>query len=317
MDPVTISMLVSAGVGAVQAYNAYADQKEAQKDAQRLGAQLRAIQEADKVSGLQLATLGAELTRQAVGQQMAQTMNALTGAGAEGVLGGVPGAQAVAANSALQLAADLQQQEYERNRFVVQQQQALEGRRTMTERELIGDQLTGAQAQEYAKGTEKNMAIASTLGAIGQGAAAEVKAQDLYKKTPVETNKKVFTPTNELVSKQLPTSVAPPDTSQRITLPTNRQQNVFVPIDELQGAQLGMTPSLSGMTAVQALMGNQQNVFTPINQLQGAQLPTSAPMPNMVMQPITLNNPRTKLTQKQMSEAAALGFGGFPYFGQF
>ena len=61
MDPVTISMLVSAGVSAVQAYDSYADQKEAQRAAQRLGAQLRATQEADKVSGTQVPTLGAEL----------------------------------------------------------------------------------------------------------------------------------------------------------------------------------------------------------------------------------------------------------------
>lgn len=182
MDPVTISMLVSAGVSAVQAYNANADQKRAQMDAQRLGAQLRAIQEADKVSGLQVPTLGAELARQSLGQQMAMTVNALTGAGAAGVLGGIPGASAMGANAALEIAADLQRQQAARDQFVASAQQGIEGRRVQAEREMVGDQLQGAQLQAYASGTERNQAIATGVGALGNAAAAEIGAQPLFKK---------------------------------------------------------------------------------------------------------------------------------------
>lgn len=182
MDPVTISMLVSAGASAIQAYNANADQKRAQMDAQRLGAQLRATQEADKVSGLQVPTLGSELARQSLGQQMAMTVNALTGAGAAGVLGGIPGASAMGANAALEIAADLQRQQAARDQFVAAAQQSIEGRRVAAEREMIGDQLQGAQMQAYASGTERNQAIATGVGALGQAAAAEIGAQPLFKK---------------------------------------------------------------------------------------------------------------------------------------
>jgi hypothetical protein len=184
MDPVTISMLVSAGVSAVQAYNANADQKRAQQDAQRLGAQLRAIQEADKVSGLQVPTLGAELARQSLGQQMAMTVNALTGAGAAGVLGGIPGASAMGANAALEIAADLQRQQAARDQFVASAQQSIEDRRVKAEREMVGDQLQGAQLQAYASGTERNQAISTGVKAIGDAAAAEIGAQPLYKEVP-------------------------------------------------------------------------------------------------------------------------------------
>ena len=182
MDPVTISMLVSAGVSAVQAYNANADQKRAQMDAQRLGAQLRAIKEADKVSGLQVPTLGAELARQSIGQQMAMTVNALTGAGAAGVLGGIPGAQAMGANAALEIAADLQRQQAARDQFVASAQQGIEGRRVQAEREMVGDQLQGAQLQAYASGTERNQAIATGVSSLGKAAAAEIGAQPLFEK---------------------------------------------------------------------------------------------------------------------------------------
>jgi len=175
-------MLVSAGVSAVQAYNANADQKRAQMDAQRLGAQLRAIQEADKVSGLQVPTLGAELARQSLGQQMAMTVNALTGAGAAGVLGGIPGASAMGANAALEIAADLQKQQAARDQFVSSYQQGIEARKSEAEREMVGDQLQGAQMQAYASGTEKNQAIATGVGALGQAAAAEIGAQPLFEK---------------------------------------------------------------------------------------------------------------------------------------
>jgi hypothetical protein len=182
VDPVTISMLVSAGVSAVQAYDSYADQKEAQKAAQRLGAQLRATQEADKVSGLQVPTLGAELARQSLGQQMAMTVNALTGAGAAGVLGGIPGASAMGANAALEIAADLQRQQAARDQFVAAAQQGIEGRRVQAEREMIGDQLVGAQLQATASGNQMNKSIEGTLGALGQAGAAYVKAKPLYEK---------------------------------------------------------------------------------------------------------------------------------------
>lgn len=190
MDPVTISMLVSAGASAIQAYNSYADQKEAQKAAQRLGAQLRATQEADKVSGLQVPTLGSELARQSLGQQMAMTVNALTGAGAAGVLGGIPGVSAMGANAALEIAADLQRQQAARDQFVVAAQQGIEARRVAAEREMIGDQLQGAQLQAAAAGNQKNQAIATGIGALGKAAAAEIGAQPLFedKSFKVEDN---------------------------------------------------------------------------------------------------------------------------------
>jgi hypothetical protein len=182
VDPVTISMLVSAGVSAVQAYDSYADQKEAQKAAQRLGAQLRATQEADKVSGLQVPTLGPELARQSLGQQMAMTVNALTGAGAAGVLGGIPGASAMGANAALEIAADLQRQQAARDQFVSSYQQGIEARRVEAERGMISDQLKGAQLQATASGNQMNKSIEGTLGSLGQAGAAYVKAKPLFEK---------------------------------------------------------------------------------------------------------------------------------------
>jgi hypothetical protein len=211
IDPVTISMLVSGGVGLVQSYRANADQKKAEKDAQRLGAQLRQIQEADKVGGLQVPTLGAELARQSVGQQMAMAVNALTGAGAAGVLGGIPGAIAMSSNAALEIAADLQRQQAERDRFVAKAQQELETRRTEAERGMVEDQLVGAQELANAKGMERDAAAASAVTALGGAVASEIGARDLFKKK----KKKELSELNEgLTGKQLAITVSGPAMSR-------------------------------------------------------------------------------------------------------
>jgi len=234
MDPVTISMLVSAGASAIQAYNASADQKKAQQDAQRLGAQLREIKEADKVSGVQVPTFGSELARQSIGQQMAMTVNALTGAGAAGVLGGIPGAIAMSSNAALEIAADLQRQQAQRDQFVASALQGIEGRRTMAEREVVGDQLTGAQMQGYVYGTEKNQSIATGVGALGKAAAAEIGAQPLYKKK--DTAKALDT--TKIVGKQLekqpvagPTMSRPDVNQVTISQPQQTSQRLISNLD--------------------------------------------------------------------------------------
>jgi hypothetical protein len=243
MDPVTISMLVSAGVSAVQAYNANADQKQAQRDAQRLGAQLRATQEADKVSGLQVPTLGAELARQSLGQQMAMTVNALTGAGAAGVLGGIPGASAMGANAALEIAADLQRQQAARDQFVAAAQQDIEGRRVKAEREMIGDQLAGAQLQAYTSGTEMNQAIATGVGALGNAAAAEIGDQSLFKKDGFKVKDTEFGPTEPITPSltggmtelNLPKTKAPANNEQKMIEDKRKMMGDY-------GLGYGMTP---------------------------------------------------------------------------
>jgi hypothetical protein len=133
---------------------------------------------------------------------MAMTVNALTGAGAAGVLGGIPGASAMGANAALEIAADLQRQQAARDQFVASAQQSIEDRRVKAEREMVGDQLQGAQLQAYASGTERNQAIATGVGALGQAAAAEIGAQPLFKKDGFKVKDTQFGP-SELTTPSL------------------------------------------------------------------------------------------------------------------
>lgn len=205
MDPVTISMLFSAGVSAYQAYKSNADAKKADIEAQRLGAQLRATREADMVSGVQVPQLGAELARQSIGQQTAASINALTGAGAAGVLGGVPGVAAVNNEAALNIAAQLNQMQAQRDQFVAGQLQSMEMRDVNAQRDMIGDQLRGAQMQSAEARQNRNQAIATGVGALGQGIAAGIGDQPLFTSEPTF----ISTPIQDLQSKALSPTQTP------------------------------------------------------------------------------------------------------------
>jgi hypothetical protein len=211
MDPVTISMLFSAGVSAYQAYKSSADAKKANESASRIGAQLRAVREADRVSGVQVPQMGAELAKQSIGQQTVSSINALAGAGAAGVLGGVPGIAAVNNEAILDIAAQQDRMQAQRDQFVAGQLQAIEGRDVKSQRELLGDQLLGAQMESYAQRQAQQQAISTGVNALGKGLAAEIGAQKLFDpKAPIiaDVNSSAFTQPSITAQNQI--SFAPP-----------------------------------------------------------------------------------------------------------
>jgi len=180
MDPATMMLLGKAGMAVYQGIQGKSKQKEAERAAQRAAAKMRAIEEENIVGGLQVPTLGAELARQELGQQVATSVEALRSAGAAGVLGGIPSLVDVSTDKALEIAAGLQEAEYQRDKFVLQQEQALEGRRVAREMSLAGMELQGAQAAV----AEGKMAQQEALKLAAEGltgfAEMKLKYSDLY-----------------------------------------------------------------------------------------------------------------------------------------
>jgi len=180
MDPATMMLLGKAGMAVYQGIQGKSKQKEAERAAQRAAAKMRAIEEENVIEGLQVPTLGAELARQELGQQVATSVEALRSAGAAGVLGGIPSLVDVSTDKALEIAAGLQEAEYQRDKFVLQQEQALEGRRVAREMSLAGMELQGAQAAV----AEGKMAQQEALKLAAEGltgfAEMKLKYSDLY-----------------------------------------------------------------------------------------------------------------------------------------
>jgi len=180
MDPATMMLLGKAGMAVYQGIQGKSKQKEAERAAQRAAAKMRAIEEENVIEGLQVPTLGAELARQELGQQVATSVEALRSAGAAGVLGGIPSLVDVSTDKALEIAAGLQEAEYQRDKFVLQQEQALEGRRVAREMGMASMELQGAQAA-VAEG-RRSQQEALKLAAEGLTGFAEMKLKysDLY-----------------------------------------------------------------------------------------------------------------------------------------
>jgi hypothetical protein len=180
MDPATMMLLGKAGMAVYQGIQGKSKQKEAERAAQRAAAKMRAIEEENVIEGLQVPTLGAELARQELGQQVATSVEALRSAGAAGVLGGIPSLVDVSTDKALEIAAGLQEAEYQRDKFVLQQEQALEGRRVAREMSMAGMELQGAQAAV----AEGKMAQQEALKLAAEGvtgfAEMKLKYSDLY-----------------------------------------------------------------------------------------------------------------------------------------
>lgn len=180
MDPATMMLLAKAGMAAYQGIKSYSNQKDAERAAQRAAAKMRAIKETDYSMGLQVPTLGAELARQSFAQSEATSLRTLQSAGALGVLGGVTNLANQSTDRILQIAAGLQSAEYERDKFRMQQQQALESRQITREMSMAGMELSGAQAAvaESKRGIQEAGKLAA--GAVGDYAEMKLKYSDLY-----------------------------------------------------------------------------------------------------------------------------------------
>ena len=202
MDPATMMLLAKSGIAIYQQAQGMSKKKEAEAAAQRAAAQMRSIKEKDVYGNLQTPTLGAELARQANAQNTATAMGVLQSVGAMGVLGGVTNIANASTDKILQIAAGLQNDQYERDKFVFQQQQELENRRINREMNMVGMELQGAQsAVAEAKMTKQNAALLGAEAVTGY-ATMKMAEAPLYEKGTL-VNGKLSTEEQAIVDKRL------------------------------------------------------------------------------------------------------------------
>lgn len=181
--PAATSLIIagaSAAASAGQAIAANKRRKEADFAAKDAAAKLRGISETDYSAGLQVPTMGYDLAQQGVQQQAATGVQALQEAGAAGVIGGMPGLQQQVNEANLQLGADLQQQEYQRDLFRAESRQAQDMRRVGREANIASQELEGAQMAASENRQIMNDAIAGGLGALQAGYGQYLEAKPLY-----------------------------------------------------------------------------------------------------------------------------------------
>ena len=168
----TIIALGGVGLSAAQAFKANKEMNTAAQAAEKAGQELRNIKEFNAFKQVQVPTLGFELAQQGQAQATTQAMQSLQGAGAEGVIGVVPGLVAATTQADLERAAKQSEIQSQVDLQRAAGEQAIEARRQ--EREyFIGTQaLQGAQDRR----TQEQKNFASALGGVFEGLSSAVSS---------------------------------------------------------------------------------------------------------------------------------------------
>jgi hypothetical protein len=181
--PAATSLIIagaSAAASAGQAISANKRRKEAEFSAKNAAAKLRGISETDYSAGLQVPTMGYDLAQQGVQQQVATGVQALQDTGAAGVIGGLPTLTEQSNRANLELGADLQNQEYQRDLFRAENRQAIDQRRALREADIAMGEVEGAQMAASENRQIANQAVGDIFGAASLGYGQYLEAKPLY-----------------------------------------------------------------------------------------------------------------------------------------
>jgi hypothetical protein len=186
MAALTSTLVAGAGLAlnAYQTYSGVQQEEAAAKSAADIGAQQKMLAEQNRVAGVQVPQLGYQLAQQSGAQRTANQVQALQGAGAAAVLGGLPGVGQQGTAQDLQLAAQLDQAKYERDTFVAQQEQAMQARDINRKNDFLATQLQGAQMARAEGQANINAGLSGAAGTIGSLAVQYEKNRPLYEQEP-------------------------------------------------------------------------------------------------------------------------------------
>ena len=183
MPAVTSTIVALAGVGLSAAKYAKANQeaKSAQNVAKAAAQELSGISESNAFNELAVPRMGSDLASQGIDRQAQAALSAVQGAGAEGVIGGVANIGANVNQSELELAAQANEAEYNRDALRAEAQQGINFRKTERQESLGAMKLKGAQAAANQAEQNKSDAISEGFGALSAGLTYGSKATSLYK----------------------------------------------------------------------------------------------------------------------------------------
>jgi type II secretory pathway pseudopilin PulG len=168
--------LAGLGMNIAQQTKANKQQKQAQMAAQMAANKLKNVKEQNSMAGVTVPTLGYELAQQGMERQAMAGIEAAKGAGAEGVIGAIPGLVDASNMANLQLGAQLGEKQYERDVMQAGIGADIEMRRVEREAGIYSDEIAGAQKAAADAALAKQQAIQGMVGSttelIGLGGNA-------------------------------------------------------------------------------------------------------------------------------------------------
>lgn len=247
----TAVALASLGMSAYQGLKGAQSEAAANQAAQNAANEAARIAEADKFKSLKVPTLGLELAQQNLQTQQASQLGALQDIGASGVLGGLTAANQQARASNLELAAQGQQAQYQRDLAQAQNAQQIEQGRMQREFAMNQAKLAGAQAAASEGRQNQSAAIQGGLTSLSN--LATIKA---YKDVNAGKDSTTPPPKTQSTTNTVAQAAAP---VAQAAAPVFSSTNPNMP-----AYQAAFAPTISGMP--------QGNVdFSAIAGLRGAQ----------------------------------------------
>jgi hypothetical protein len=159
--------LAGMGMSIKQASDAEKARKQAAVAADVAAKSIENITTQNAYKDLEIPTMGTDLAQQALDRQSQANINALKGAGAEGVIGGAGTIAQSANEQELALAAQLNDLEFKKNVAVAGAQQDINIGETERLSGLAQSRLIGAQASMAQQTANKNAAIAGAFSSAG------------------------------------------------------------------------------------------------------------------------------------------------------
>jgi len=176
--------LAGVGLSVNQAVQADKERKRAQQSATAAANRMKNIKEENAFKDIEMPTLGFELAQQSADRAMMSGVQSVQGAGAEAVIGALPGMMQVGSEQQLQLAAQANEAQMGLDLQKAQAQQMANARNTMAEREMELFKLEGAQgaaAQAQANiNANINAGISGAVQGLGTAVGYAGEAVPLY-----------------------------------------------------------------------------------------------------------------------------------------
>lgn len=164
--------LVGAGMSVAQAVKQNKLQKQAARDAKVAQANARNIAEQNPYKGVQVPTIANKQAMEEINQAGANAVNALQGAGAEGVLGGVSDINRGVQGAQLDVAANQNNMQYQRDMAQAEGQLGINARKSERDYEIESAAFMQANQNRSDAQLNKNQAIQNAFSSINQGVGA-------------------------------------------------------------------------------------------------------------------------------------------------
>ncbi len=166
-----IGLGIAAAGSGYQIYQGEQAKSEASKAAEQAAAKMAGVTEANEFQDLQIPTLGLDMAQENIQARQAGEIQALQDIGAAGVLGGLTASSENARRADLDLAAEAQRAQYQRDLAVKQNAQQIESNRAQRQFGMYGGQLSGAQTARAEGAAMSNAGLAGLINVGMQGAS--------------------------------------------------------------------------------------------------------------------------------------------------